>query len=61
MVNILPIRVHFGFFSNILTEMQRNSIFRKKKLVFYLHFLLLDLSASATLYPTMQDMNCKEE
>lgn len=38
--------------------MQRNSIFSKKKLLFYLHFPLLDLSTSATLYPTM---NCKEE
>lgn len=26
-----------------------------------MHFSLLDLSTSATLYPTMQDMNCKEE
>lgn len=32
----------------------------RKIFLFYLHFSLLDLSTSATLYPTMQ-INCKEE
>lgn len=41
--------------------MQRNSNFRKKNFLFYLRFSLLDLSTSATLYLTKQDMNCKEE